>query len=244
MLTAHEKTDALTLQYVALSSLSFWKRNPKSHDHKGIAASIRKHGFKDPLKWEPQLNNGLGGVVEGNGRLLALQQMFEVGATVPRGVGYDEEGNWYVPVLFGVDAPSRLAAEAYGIDHNNITVAGGDYSWNDRMKMWEAPYVNLVLELAMADELPASLDGDDVDRMARALEKLTPPQDSFAGEGEGDLSALNIESQSVFRVVWIFETSEGVAEFWRRLRVEPSPGRELFRWTDLVTMEGDCGLAE
>jgi hypothetical protein len=68
------------------------------------------------------LNGGRGGIVEGNGRAEVLRAMREAGEDPPRGIGVDSEGRWAVPVLFGVDARSRQEAEAYGVDHNALTL--------------------------------------------------------------------------------------------------------------------------
>ncbi len=222
--------DELTLQYVDLATVSAWERNPKRHDLKGVAASIRKYGFKDPLKYEPFLNGGRGGIVEGNGRLEVLRAMQEANERVPRGIGYDVDGKWYAPVLFGVDAQSQSAAEAYGVDHNNITVEGGDFSWSERLQLWEKPYVDLVISLATHDELPVSVDGDDVDRLA-----ASPAKGESDVRGGGKVFAdedLSMLAMSVFRVVFTFQTAEAEAAFYAKLRLVPEPGRILYRWRD------------
>lgn len=115
--------DALTMRYVPLDTALRWEVNPKRHDLPKIADSIRRHGFKDPPKFEPALNDGRGGIVEGNGRMEALEDMYEAGEPPPRGIGTDSDGRWWVPVLFGVDAASQAEAASYGIDHNWLTVA-------------------------------------------------------------------------------------------------------------------------
>lgn len=115
----NENTDALDLRYVPLSDLATWSDNPKIHDFDAIKQSIRKYGFKDPPKYEPRLNNNAGGIVEGNGRIEALIAMKRDGEHVPRGV-IEKNEEWYVPVLFGIDADTEASAEAYAIDHNNI----------------------------------------------------------------------------------------------------------------------------
>lgn len=161
--------DLLRLEYVPLSQVVLWERNPKQHDVGAIAESIRRHGFKDPLKYEPALNDGQGGIVEGGGRGIALQMMHgQESDDPPRGIDVlKDTGEWAVPVLFGVDAGSEAAAEAYGVDHNNLTYAGaeGATPW-DLMRMWdEESYLALLKGLAVEDVLPVSVDGDDLDRL-------------------------------------------------------------------------------
>jgi hypothetical protein len=38
------------------------------------------------------------------------------------------DGCWAGPVVFGNDLASRAVAEAFAIDHNNLTLAGGDFT--------------------------------------------------------------------------------------------------------------------
>ena len=110
--------DTLSLKYVPLKTLAQWSRNTKKHDLPTIIKSFERHGFKDSLKYEPALNNGAGGIVEGNGRDQALKTMFNQNKNhPPRGIIQRGE-DWMVPVLFGVDSKSQAAAESYGIDHN------------------------------------------------------------------------------------------------------------------------------
>jgi len=116
--------ERLELRYVPLSRLQLLGGNAKLHDLDLIIESIKLHGFKDPAKWEPALNGGAGGIVEGNGRTEALSIMVEGKFPAPRGIVVDADSEeWLVPVLFGVDAPDEQKAIAYAIDHNNLTVS-------------------------------------------------------------------------------------------------------------------------
>lgn len=174
--------DTLRLEYVRLDKLEKWGRNLKRHDIGAIIESIQKYGYKDPMKHEPKLNGGKGGIVEGNGRDEALMSMFKENRDAPRGIGIDQDGMWLVPVLFGVDAESQAAAEAYGIDHNNLTLQGGDFDLSDTMRMWDSSFVDLLGELAQADELPVSIDGDDFDRLVNVENRDAEPQIDKAEE--------------------------------------------------------------
>jgi len=78
--------DRLRLEYIPLDQASLCDTNPKIHDKPGIKASFRQHGFKDPPKYEPHLNDGQGGLVEGNGRSLCLREMRDAGEPPPRGI--------------------------------------------------------------------------------------------------------------------------------------------------------------
>jgi hypothetical protein len=161
--------DLLRLEYVPLSQVILWDRNPKLHDIGGLVESIKRHGFKDPLKFEPALNDGEGGIVEGNGRGQALEAMHrQEPDKPPRGIDVIKDtGEWAVPVLFGVDAESEQAAEAYGVDHNNLTYMGGEgvNLW-DLARMWDhEAYLGLLSDLAEGEVLPISISGDDLDAL-------------------------------------------------------------------------------
>jgi hypothetical protein len=156
-------TSELTLKYVPLSKLTYWEQNPKLHDIGAISASITKHGFRDPLGWDCQLNGGEGGIVEGNGRLETLSKMRQQKQPAPRGI-LESDGDWLVPVLFGVDAESEVAAQAFGIDHNSLTMLGGDFTALDISKLYDDSYLELLENIMVEDaELLASISGDDWD---------------------------------------------------------------------------------
>ena len=52
--------------------------------------------------------------------------MRQEGKEAPRGIAVLEDGEWVVPIIFGVDAASKAAAVAFAIDHNNLTLLGGN----------------------------------------------------------------------------------------------------------------------
>ena len=68
-----------------MTKVKRWERNPKLHDIGSIIESIKRYGFKDAPKYEPLLNEGAGGIVEGNGRIEALVTMRRLGDEVPVG---------------------------------------------------------------------------------------------------------------------------------------------------------------
>lgn len=165
MKSKKQEEDILTLKYVPLDTIAQWARNRKKHDIPSIIKSLEKHGFKDPMKYEPALNNGAGGIAEGNGRDLALKTMFNQNPKKPpRGIKI-EKGKWLAPVLFGVDSKSQAAAESYGIDHNNLTMLGGDLDMSDIMKMWQDDTATMLKELQGSGEMPVSVNADDLDTM-------------------------------------------------------------------------------
>ncbi len=210
---AQTKPDVLELRYVALSTVVGWERNPKKHDVGAVWQSIQKHGFRDPMAFDSKLNDGRGGIVEGNGRSHVLKEMMLAKEAAPRGIVAGADGEWMVPVLFGVDAESERAAEAYGVDHNNLVLSGGDFSNVDIAKLWdETPYAALLADLAQFEELPISVDGEDVDDLIARIE-----QD---GEARGEANSPEREKQHCFGVLLPCDGEGEQAEMFKRLRDE------------------------
>lgn len=180
-------TDTLELRYVPLETLRRWDRNAKKHDMGALVASIERHGFRDPPAFDASLNGGEGGVVEGNGRGEALTLIRAEGRPAPRGVVVEGDA-WLVPVIFGLDAPSQAAAESYAVVHNNLTMAGGDFTALDIAGLWEpAGYAALLEDLAQQNEIPVGLDGDDVDALLRELAGTSalPPDEPVSVPEDG-----------------------------------------------------------
>ena len=152
--------ETLELKYIPLSSAVLWDRNPKKHDIGALVESIWKYGFQDPPKFDSALN----AFVYGNGRTIAVQMGKNDGRDLPPGITkIVDSDDWAIPVLFGNDLDSKAKAEAFAIDHNNLTLAGGDVDIHDYMGQYEDGIGDILRDLAEADELPVSIDGDDVD---------------------------------------------------------------------------------
>lgn len=190
----NEAGEKLELRYVPLEQAVLWERNAKKHDFGAIIKSIRRHGFLDPMKFDARLNDGRGGIVEGNGRATALRDMCAQSETLPRGIVQNGKG-WLVPILFGVDAESQAAAESYAIDHNNITMLGGDFDMLEIAKMWEGDaYAKLLQDLQAAEMPPVSMDDDDIAAFLRAMDAEKLPEgddDEHAGELVDKAEELN-----------------------------------------------------
>jgi len=215
----------LRIEYIPLAQLLLLDDNPKLHDLGALIDSIGRYGFKDPPKFEPTLNGGSGGVVEGNGRTQALRWMQKQGRDVPRGIALAEDGDWAVPVLFGVDAESEAAAKAYSLDHNNLTLAGGDLTAFDYTRMYSADYVTFLDALAQADQLPVSIDGDTLDTL-RFLSDET-----FVGEEIPDLAGWEEPAKDHRLIVQC--ASEGQLErLAMHLGLEWKSGRVRFHFRD------------
>lgn len=121
--------DGIYTQYVALSHLAQWPKNPKRHDIPGIQASIGRFGYVAPIV----IDEKSGRMVAGHGRLEALSELKkavdkkEEGAERPKNV-IEKDGEWYVPLLRGNSFKSELEAEAYLIADNRHVETGG---WDD-----------------------------------------------------------------------------------------------------------------
>lgn len=116
-----EQTGELKLEYVALSELEKWPRNPKDHDLDLIRKSIRRFGFNDPLA----VDEGSRKMVEGHGRVEVLRELKAAGNEPPERILVRADGEWLVPVLKGIRFENAAEAEAYVIGHNRSTEAGG-----------------------------------------------------------------------------------------------------------------------
>lgn len=168
--------EALNLFYVRLSSVNLWEENPKKHAMGNIIESIQKNGFRDPPAWDEKLK----AVIEGNGRIEALQLMEREGYDLPRGIlKHKTEGYWCVPVLFGIDSESKDDARRYAIDHNNLTVLGGDFTLYDVAKLWERDgYLDILSSFENSDNFPISVDREDFTILLNMVESGYNGEDS------------------------------------------------------------------
>jgi len=173
-------TEKLELRYIPLPQAKRWDENPKRHDISALVKSIETYGFGDPPKFDAKL----GGLVYGNGRTEALETMRAAGKTPPRGIALLENGEWAVPVIFGVDAMSKAAAVAFAVDHNNLTLLGSEFKFTDLVRLWDEEGLQRVLaDVPDASELLVSFSSEDVDAL------LAGP--SFEPAEAGDQSRLD-----------------------------------------------------
>jgi hypothetical protein len=184
-----EFNDAARVEWVRVRDAAklLWKDNPKRHDLGSIIESIERYGFQERPKFDVNLPNvagGSGAVVAGNGRVEALAAMErDKRYELPRGLAADSDGAWCMPLLVGTDAASEEMAAAYGLDANNLTLAGGDFTAFESLRLWEDDYVGLLARLAETEDLPVSVEGDDLDLLL-ALGRGPEPPDGFPEYGE------------------------------------------------------------
>lgn len=154
--------ELLRLEYIPLAQATRWDANPKKHDLDALARSIGIYGFGDPPKYDAKL----GSLVYGNGRTEALERMHAAGCPAPRGIAVLEDGRWALPVIFGVDAESKAAAVAFGVDHNNLTLLGSDFGFTDLVRLWDEEGLQRILaDTPDAADLLVTFNSEDIDSL-------------------------------------------------------------------------------
>lgn len=135
------QAEGVRVEYLPLSEIERWPRNPKLHDQKALAQSIKRFGFVQPLT----VDEATGKLVAGHGRLEALIEMRKTSPEVPERIQKTATGDWLVPVIRGVTFENEREAEAYLVADNRLVEAGG----------WDQEKLNQIL----AD---LSKEGEDV----------------------------------------------------------------------------------
>ena len=171
-----------------------WERNPKKGDIGAMTSAIMKYGFQDPPKWDDRLNGGKGGLVYGNHRFIAaVQSMLELvrlGQPLPQGIPLAKRpGEWSdvawkkgepcIPVKFGVNTSSEEEAIAFALDHNALTLSGGDFGPLDiTTRLYDPqPLAELLEQIAPIEEAIV-MDGDALDSLLGSLRR----QDGVGGD--------------------------------------------------------------
>jgi hypothetical protein len=112
----------IRVEYIGLSEIAEWPRNPKDHDLPAIRKSFDRFGFIKPIL----VDEGTEQLVAGHGRLNSLQGMLKDGKAPPKGIKVTDAG-WLVPVLRGVEFKDPAEAEAFLLADNRLSEVGG---WN------------------------------------------------------------------------------------------------------------------
>lgn len=175
-----ENDRQLRIIYVRLPDVRKWDRNPKIHDIDNLIKSMREHGFRDAPIWDETL----GAIVGGNGRTEALQTMIDRGLDPPVGILIDRDtDDWCMPVQVGIDAESSIKAEAFAVDHNNLTLMGGELTVYDIARLWrDNEYLDILKGLAEQGTRPTSVDEDDLELLMTTGWEFDPLPDIDGGD--------------------------------------------------------------
>ena len=135
----------------------------------------------EPIKIDPSLNKGKGAIVGGNGRIEALLQMHESGMNAPRGIAI-ADGNWLVPVIFGVNAKNEDEAIALSIDLNWSVVEGGNFSALDATRLFDSDkLLEQLQDLSTHNEMITAIDSSDLDFLVEQLAQMENSELDFQG---------------------------------------------------------------
>ena len=156
-LTAKQEA-SLRIDYVPLDEIARFDKNPKKHDVGALVTSIRRYGFRDA----PIFDGTLKALVAGHGRLKALEAMKGEGDKPPAGIIEHSAGQWLVPVQMGVDSKSAAEAKAFLIDHNTLTLSGGDLGVDSMLRLYDQAGLE---ELLKESGPTVSFDGEDIDEL-------------------------------------------------------------------------------
>lgn len=161
-------SEEMRIEYTPISTILKWPRNPKRHDEKTLDASITRFGFNDP----PTVDEGTGHLVEGHGRIEALERRRKAGAAPPERVRIDSNGEWLVPIVRGVRFKDELEAEAYVVAHNRIGEG-----------LWENAILAEVLSAARQNNLEGiGYSSEEAERIIRGSQL-----NLFGGEDGDDI---------------------------------------------------------
>lgn len=156
-----EKQGEIRIEYVALSAVKRWPKNPKGHDREGISRSINRFGFVDPFLFDERT----GRLVAGHGRLDDLELRRASGEPAPGHVKSTRK-DWLVPVIRGVSFKNDQEAEAYLLATNRLVENGG---WDDKL-------LREMLEgVAKDGDLLAATGFDDA--FIKSLQEPVPPDE-------------------------------------------------------------------
>lgn len=150
----------LKIDYLALTELEHWPRNPKLHDLEGIKSSIRRWGFTLPVI----IDEGTKRLVAGHGRQEALSSMKDAGEQPPKHI-QARNGEWLVPVVRGNEFESEAEAERYLVADNRFVELGG----------WDPEMLSEMLKGLEDDDLAATgFDQAELDRLMQMAEAAGP----------------------------------------------------------------------
>lgn len=161
----------LTIRYIPISIAKDWEwfENPKRHNFDELAQSILTHGFRDAPIYDEALDPP--GIVAGNGRIKTAYELYLNSdcEAPPPGIGIIKQegtfkGEWAVPIQFGINSESRLAAKAFAVDHNNLAIVG--FSDEEIALIWKPEaYARMLARLKKEGAPIVSINEQTVERL-------------------------------------------------------------------------------
>lgn len=189
------ETEQLRIEYVPLSELRHWPRNPKSHDIGALSESLKRFGFVSPILWDENSQQ----IVAGHGRVDTLTFLKGSGAEPPHRI-VARGDDWLVPIIRGIRFVSDGEAEAYLVADNQLTMLGG---WNDA-GLYEA----LKRQLDDGSLEGTGFDEEDVDELRRRLQS-TPYGAQEPDEPDEPISFLLYDKDTVAGHAFSFFRARG-----------------------------------
>lgn len=184
---------ALRIEYLPLSKVLRWPRNSKLHDFGAIHESYKRWGFVSPIL----IDEKTGRLVAGHGRLDTLQQAKASGSAPPDRIVV-KDGEWFVPVIRGIEFTDIQEAEAYLIADNRVQELGG--GWN------EVDLAAILADHAASDRglTAIGFDQDDLDAMLRRISG-SHDEATGASTGSGTEFLVQVELYSEVAQKELFE---------------------------------------
>lgn len=148
------KVAGLYIEYIPLSKIKKWPRNPKLHSPE-LVNSINDFGFVAPGIIDERTLC----LVEGHGRAEKLAELQLEGHPIPSNIQVNEDGEWCMPIVRGNHFQDDKSLERYLLSANLLTAAGGwDLPKLEEMLRDVTPYGSIELpeiniELAEPEEI-------------------------------------------------------------------------------------------
>jgi hypothetical protein len=197
------------------------------HDIEALAASIRRHGFVEPVVRDERT----GKLVAGHGRDETLEMMKRAGEPPPKRIKVREDGEWMVPCLTGISFEDESTAEAYIIGSNRLVELGG---WDEEALQaiittdgFDALGTGLSLEMPdVMGTLELDTSGLDPASSAEMEEKEEElPKMHVVRVGKMKLPITDTEKRELIAAAESYEeTTGGLVGFWTSVLKGASQG--------------------
>lgn len=172
----------LRIEYMALSVLVKWPKNPKEHDLDSLGDAFKRFGYVDPII----IDEKSGRMVAGHGRLERLELSKAAGEKPPERIKVRADGEWLVPVLRGISFKSSKEAAAYLLASNQQAMLRGfdDVLLADFVKSFDVDLdtPGIGFEQAQIDDIRAALDPDDA--RGGGDSDVTPASNPMSKQGD------------------------------------------------------------